>query len=110
MSTTLDDLVKRWAELDDQKAQIETEQAAIKAKLREQLERGSHELGGLSVTISAPARRFNVETARAFLTAEQVELCTVSSLDAKKVKGFLPPVLLDQAMDAGSGDDVVKIS
>lgn len=113
MSTTteLEQAVQRWAMLGEQVEMLQAEQREIKRKLAADLGVGaSMEIAGLKVSVSAPSRRFNLETAATFLTDEQRELATVSSLDAAKVKSFLPPILLDQAMDPGTGEPSVRIS
>lgn len=103
--------VARYAALTESIEMLEAERREIKRQIAAGLGVGaSVDVAGCKVTVSAPARRFNLETARGFLTPEQVALATVTSLDAGKVKTFLPPILLDQAMDAGKGDPVVRIS
>lgn len=107
---TPDEAVKRYTEIDLIVTQLEDEKRAIKHDLAAALNVGSHVVAGVKVTVSPPARKFNLDRAAGFLTPEQTVLATVTMLDAKKVKSFLPPVLLDEAMDSGTGDPVVRIS
>jgi len=108
--TNLDALVARYLELADTIEQLATEQAAIKEQLRG-LDVGKHVTSyGIAVTVSAPSRRFNPSAAKELLAPEVLELCKSDGYDAKKLKSFLSPVLLEQCMDAGSGDPVVRIA
>jgi hypothetical protein len=105
--TDYDDLVKRYVELEDQRASISIEMDSIKAQLVD-LGRGTHEVAGVKVTVSNPPRRFDLEAAWAVLSSEQQALAV--SPDAKKVKEFLPPIVADSFMREGNGNPVVRIS
>jgi hypothetical protein len=113
MTYTPDDLnadVKTYLDLDDKVKDLQARQADIKARMRDNLAIGKHETDlGVHVTVSAPSRRFNLARAVDLLQPELREQCKADGYDASKVKRFLPPALLDVAMDAGTGDPVVRI-
>jgi hypothetical protein len=105
----LDRDVKRYLELDDTVQQYLSEMNAIKARLRD-LGDGQHEAPcGVHVSVTLPNRSFNLARAVDMLNDEQRDLARADGYDAKKVKNFLPPTLLEACMDAGSGDLRVAI-
>ena len=101
------ELVERITTLQEQAEIIDLEIRGAKAQLAA-LGTGTHQVGHMRVTVSPPSRRFNIDTALTFISEEQRAM--VLSPDAKKVKAFLPPVLLDQCMDEGTGNPIVKLS
>lgn len=103
-------VVARITELQEQAELIDIEIRKAKADLAANLDLGTHKVGDVKVTVSAPSRRFNVERAAAMLSDEQKAVCIVTALDSKKVKEQLPPVLLEQCMDPGTGNPIVRIS
>lgn len=101
--------VRRYLELDDTVQQYLSEMNAIKARLRD-LGDGQHEAPcGVHVSVTLPNRSFNLARAVGMLNDEQRDLARADGYDAKKVKNFLPPTLLEACMDAGSGDLRVAI-
>lgn len=101
--------VKRYLELDDTVQQYIAEMNAIKTRLRG-LGEGPHEAPcGVHVTVSHPNRSFNLTRAVDMLNDEQRNLARADGYDAKKVKQFLPPALLEACMDPGSGELRVSI-
>lgn len=106
----LDNDVKRYLELEAIKADIQTEQDTIKARIRA-LGVGQHTApSGVPVKIAKPNRRFNLDTATKLLAPEVLEQCRAEGFDATKVKRFLSPELLDMCMDPGTGDPRVSIA
>lgn len=104
---SLDDDVAALLDLNDRIDQLESQRKAIRARLGHQ-PLGVHETShGVAVTVAAPPRKFNRERGLAMLTEEQRELCY--SIDDKKIKEQLPPVLADQCMDEGTGAPRVTI-
>lgn len=104
---TITKTVQRITELQDHAAQIDDELRALKAELATLLPVGTHAAAGVKVTVSNPSRRFNLDRALTMLTPEQRTLAV--GPDLRKVKAYLPPVLLEQCMDPGTGAIVVKI-
>ena len=105
----LDRDVKRYLELDDTVQQYLSEMNAIKARLRD-LGDGQWEAPcGVHVSVTLPNRSFNLTRAVDMLNDEQRTLARADGYDAKKVKQFLPPTLLEACMDPGSGDLRVSI-
>jgi hypothetical protein len=105
----LDRDVKRYLELDDIVQQYLSEMNAIKARLRE-LGDGQWEAPcGVHVSVTQPNRSFNLTRAVDMLNDEQRTLARADGYDAKKVKQFLPPTLLEACMDPGSGELRVSI-
>lgn len=103
----LDTLVATYLDLAERIEDLTRQQAHVKAQLRD-LGVGEHQTSsGITVTVSAPSRRFNRSTALSLLTEEQKALCKDYS-DAL-IKKQLPPVLLDQCMDEGTSDPIVRI-
>lgn len=111
MTTTpvldLDAEVRSYLELTDQIEQLTIQRAGILARIA-QLQVGQHQTSyGVGVTISAPARKFNLSRAWEALTPEQRDLC--ASPDAKKVKAQLPGVLVEAFMEPGTGAPKVSV-
>lgn len=108
-ATNLDTLVARYVDLSDHIDHLIAARNEIIDQLRD-LGPGKHPTGsGLVVTVSPPSRRFNAARAEQMLSPQQLELCHHDGYDAKKIKQFLPPVLLDQCMDPGTGSAMVKV-
>lgn len=107
---TVDQLVQDLLDVQEQSAQLADRASSLKAQIAEQLGVGGEaQVGDVKVTVREPNRRFNVQAAAKMLTAEQVALATTETLDPSKVKQFLPPVLLEQCMDAGTGAPIVAV-
>lgn len=100
--------VARIVELAEQTERINAEIDELRRQLVQHLDLGTHQIAGVKVTVSAPSRRFNLDRALGMLNDEQKAL--VNAVDTKKVKSFLPPVLLEECMDPGVGGPVVRIS
>lgn len=106
-TTDLDRDAALYLDLAERIEHLTAQRDAIKARLAG-LDPGSYPTqAGVTVTVSPPSRRFNIERAWMMLTAEQRNLC--SSPDAKKVKAQLSEVLVDTCMDEGTGAKVVRI-
>lgn len=102
---------RAYVDLDDRIKDLQAQQASIKGRMRDNLDLGKHDTdAGVTVTISAPSRRFNPVRAAELLTEEQREVCRADGFDPKKLKAQLPPVLMETCMEAGTGDPVVRIS
>jgi hypothetical protein len=100
---------QRYMELTEFVAEINDELSAIKARFRT-LGEGAHKAAsGVAVTVTPPNRSFNLTKAVALLNEEQRALCKADGYDPKKVKGMLPPVVLEVCMDPGSGDARVSV-
>lgn len=107
---TVDQLVSDYLDVQEQIVQLNDRASNIKAQLVDLVGVGSEaQVGEVKVSVREPSRRFNLDKAVGMLTPEQVELATVAKPDPGKVKQFLPPVLLDQCMDAGTGAPVVTV-
>lgn len=105
----LDRLAAAWLDITDQIDALTAQRDVVKAQLRD-LGLGEHvAANGTVVTVTAPSRRFNARTAQALLPAEVLELCRADGYDAKKLKEYLSPVLLERCMDAGTGDPIVRV-
>ena len=103
----LDQLASTFLDLADKIAQLTAQQDHIKDQLRD-LGVGKHSSpSGIPITIQAPSRFLNTSRAWAMLTPAQQALCM--SPDYKKARAQLPPVLLEQCMDPGNGNPVVKV-
>lgn len=106
----LDDLVKRYIDLDARRTELADECESIKTRIRDELNDGQHETpSGVTVTVSPPSRSFNIGAAINLLPVEALEQCRLDGYDPKKIKRFLAPALLDLCMDAGSGERRVSI-
>lgn len=102
-----DQLISDYVDIRARIERLTAQADNLKAQLRD-LGVGKHEgPGGVVVTVAPPARRFNLDRAITMLTPEQLAVC--QGPVAAKVKGQLPPVLLEQCMDPGTGDLVVTV-
>jgi hypothetical protein len=112
MPYTQDDFdadAQRYMELDEFLSEVQGEMSAIKTRFRA-LGEGAHKAPcGVAVTVTPPNRSFNVAKAVELLNDEQRALCKADGFDAKKVKNFLPPALLELVMEPGSGDARVSV-
>jgi hypothetical protein len=100
---------QRYMELAEFVAEVNDEMAAIKARFRT-LGDGAHKApSGVAVTVTPPNRSFNLDKAVGLLNDEQRALCKADGYDPKKVKGMLPPVVLDVCMEPGTGDARVSV-
>lgn len=107
LDTNLDELVERYLDLKDRAEQIAEQMEAIKECFRV-LGAGQHATtSGITITVQAPSRRFNLDRAWSLLTPEQQALCVAPA--AAKVKAQLAPVLAEQCYDAGTGQAIVKV-
>lgn len=104
---TLDDDVATWLDLTERIEELTSQRDAVKARLALH-GIGTHTTaGGVTVTVGAPPRRFNLERAWSMLTEDQKDVCT--SPDAAKVKKQLPGVLVDDCYDEGTGAPRVTV-
>lgn len=100
---------QRYLELAEFVAEVNDEMTAIKRRFRD-LGDGAHKAPcGVAVTVTPPNRSFNLTKAVALLNDHQRELCKTDGYDPKKVKGMLPPVVLEVCMDPGTGDARVSV-
>lgn len=107
---TVDGIVGELVEVLERIEQLTERATHLKARLAEDIGVGNETtVGDLTIAVRGPSRRFNVDKAAALLTEEQRQVCTVTSLDPKKVKAQLPPVLLDEAMEPGTGKPIVTV-
>ena len=95
--TQLDNTVKRYLELDAMKADIEIEQASLKAWLRE-LGTGAYVAPcGVKVSVT-PNRRFNADKALEVIPSALLPLCQKTVIDSARAKAALPPAIYETAM------------
>lgn len=107
---TVDGIVGELVEVLERIEQLQERATHLKTRLADEIGTGNETtVGNLVISVRAPSRRFNLDKAAALLTDEQRQVCTVTSLDPKKVKAQLPPVLLDEAMDPGTGKPIVTV-
>jgi len=100
---------QRYIELSEFVETAQSEMGAIKARFRA-LGDGAHKAPcGVAVTVTPPNRSFNLTKAVGLLNEEQRALCKADGYDPKKVKGMLPPVVLEVCMDPGTGDARVSV-
>ena len=105
---TLTDDVHRYLTLKDAKATIDTELAAIKARLATTVGTGNTtDVGDVTVSVRPPNRRFNPTKALELLDEATVDACR--KVDAALVKKHLTPLQLDECMDEGTGDPIVEV-
>lgn len=108
-TVAFDNDARRYLELDELLSSVQEEMSAIKARFRT-LGEGAHKAPcGVAVQVSPPNRSFNLTKAVGLLNDEQRELCKADGYDPKKVKGMLPPVVLEICMDPGKGDARVSV-
>lgn len=107
---TVDQLVGDLVEAQAAMAALADHANTLKAQIADRVGvGGEHKYGDVTVTVREPNRRFNLDKAVAMLTPEQLTMASTTIPDAKKVRSFLPPVLLEQCMDAGTGAPVVTV-
>jgi hypothetical protein len=103
----LDHLVGRYLDLKHESEEIASQMEHVKDQLRA-LGVGQHETAaGVTVTVQAPARRFNLDRAWSLLTPEQQAVCVAPA--AAKVKAQLAPIIAESCYDAGTGAPTVKV-
>jgi hypothetical protein len=108
-TTTVSELVARYAHLEQQRASIVEEQDVIKNQLREALELGKHETDAGVVTLSVN-RRFDPTLAREVLTGINPDLitaCSTTVINAATAKKVLPPAVYEQCMKESKDPKVV---
>lgn len=106
-TTPVDDLVAEYLDLADRIQVLTAQQDNLRARLRD-LGPGRHPTSsGLTVTVTPPSRRFNLDRAWEMLTVEQQTVCVAP--DPRKVKAQLPPALTELCMEPGTGNPVVKV-
>jgi hypothetical protein len=96
-TTQLDADVKRYLELDAIKADMQIEQDAIKARLRDLGAGVHHAPCGVNVSVT-PNRRFNADKATEVLPPALLEQIQTLSVDTKKAKAVLPPAAYETCM------------
>lgn len=102
------DIARRLVHLQAQQAQLETEIAELKAKVRSIIGVGERAVvDGRALFTVSPNRRFDAKAAQAGLPPELVELCVVREFSAKAAKANLPPALYDSFMRE-SGEPIVR--
>lgn len=109
MTIKIEDLVKRYLELQTLLDEATSEQSTIKAQLR-QLGIGKHHTGAGPITVS-PNRRFNAEQAAAVLTEINPDLipaCSDTVISSAKAKAVLPPAVYERCMKQ-SGEHKVSV-
>jgi len=108
-TVAFDNDARRYLELDELLESVTAEMAAIKERFRA-LGVGPHETpSGVLVTVTVPNRSFNLPKATTMLTEEQLGLCRKEGYDPKKVRQFIPPVLLETLMEPGTGELRVSV-
>jgi hypothetical protein len=95
--TQLDTDVKSYVELDALKADVEIEQAAIKARLRELGTGVHHAPCGIAVSVTSN-RRFNADKAAEVIPPPLLEQIQSLVIDTKKARAVLPPTAYDACM------------
>lgn len=106
-ATQLDQDVKRYLELDAIKADMQLEQDAIKARLRDLGAGVHHAPCGVNVSVT-PNRRFNSDRALEVVPPALLEQIQSVVVDTKKAKAILPPAAYDACMTE-VGDPRVSI-
>jgi hypothetical protein len=90
--------VRRLAELNSQKAELDVEIEGLKADLRNTLEPGAYEIDGQPAVKVTPSRRFDFQAAYAGLRKADQQECLTVVIDSDKVKQHLTPVELEAFM------------
>jgi len=92
---TLDELVATLAQMRMVEKNAKERADAVAQQIRERVQvDGQQQVGVYTLTLT-PQKRFDVDRARAILTPEQQEMCTVSTIVAAQAKKVLPPVLYE---------------
>ena len=101
-------IVEDLLDLQDQIAALTDRANHLRAQLAEHVGVGNTlDVNGVTVTVRAPNRKFDLDGAWAALTPEQQALAVDRS--AAKVKSFLPPVLAETFMKPGTGAPIVTV-
>lgn len=104
---SLDYDVAAYLDLTEQMEDLENQRATIRARLATRGVGTHTTTSGITVAVTAPSRRFNLERAWTMLTDDQKDVCT--SPDAGKVKKQLSQVLVDTCMEPGTGNPRVSV-
>lgn len=103
-------IVTRLRDLTDAKTTIDAEIDELKTRLRKAADVGHRVIfQGESLYTLQANRRFDVNLALELLAPSQITACQVVTVDPKKVKAQLPPVLLEQCM-VEQGDPKVVLA
>lgn len=90
-------IVADLADLQARISELSTRAEALKAELRS-LPAGDHDIDGHPALRITPTRRFDPQKGLALVPEPLRGDCYTRTLDATKVKGYLAPALLEQAM------------
>lgn len=103
------DIARDIARLDAEIKDLQDMQNTLKNELRAAVDVGwkAYADDGTPFLTVQPNRRFNLERATALLDPQLLELCRPDGYDPKKVKQYLPPLLVDQCMEPVGAPKVV---
>jgi hypothetical protein len=96
LDATYHDLVTRLAHIQARKADLDAEEAQIKAKLGENLTHGTYSVNGTPALTVSLGRRFDPVLAAEVLHPELAALCKVEVIDSTRAKAVLPPAVYRQ--------------
>jgi hypothetical protein len=103
MTTELDpthtQLVTQLVELNAQISDLTEQAETIKAKLRANLDTGTHTINGRPAVTITPTRRFSTTRAQTVLPTELLTLCQIHVIDAKRAREVLPPALYESCQE-----------
>lgn len=104
MTEGIDADVRRLIDLEDRIALLQHAAGEIKERLR-LVGLGEHKAleGRVLIKVSPPLRRFNADKAAELLPETVRDQCKRIVWDNAKIKSLLPPALVDQVMEPGSG-------
>lgn len=101
-------LVGRLAEINERIANLTSQAESIKAELRS-LTPGDYASGGNTVLRIVPTRRFDADKALELVPEPLRPECYTTAVDAKKVRSYLAPALLDACMVESGKPKVVLL-
>lgn len=111
-STELDEptrtMVSRLAQIAEIKADLDSEEKALKAELRQRLDLGQWTWNGRPAVSLSPNRRFSPDRAVEVLPPELLALCTATKVDGATAKKVLPPAMY-AACQADAGEPVLRL-
>lgn len=98
ITATLAPLAAELARVLADKAELETRERDIKARIRAIVPGPDTYAAGDATLVVSPNRRFDPKLAERVLPAELLDLCRTSKVDAAAAREVLPPALYDQCM------------
>ena len=101
--TALDDtdtaqLIERLHAVSADIAELQGVADTLKGELRDRLTVGTYSMNGSDVLAIRPNRRLDLERAVALIPEQLREACRADTYDAKKVRQYLAPALLESVM------------